>query len=84
MGSPTAIAQAIHTTEGNSAYDAACKKILSNKIILAWIMKSCLEEYRDLDVTEIAEKYIEAKEAEWQRYRASVSEWEIQEYLYRY
>ena len=32
----------------------------------------------------IAEKYIEAKEAEWQRYRASVSEWEIQEYLYRY
>ena len=31
----------------------------------------------------IAEKYIEAKEAEWQRYRASVSEWEIQEYLYR-
>ena len=55
MGSPTAIAQAIHTTEGNSAYDAACKKILSNKIILAWIMKSCLEEYRDLDVTEIAE-----------------------------
>lgn len=59
MDSPTAIAQAIHTTEGNSAYDAACKKILSNKIILAWIMKSCLEEYRDLDVTEIAEKYIE-------------------------
>ena len=59
MDSPTAIAQAIHTTEGNSAYDAACKKVLSNKIILAWIMKSCLEEYRDLDVTEIAEKYIE-------------------------
>lgn len=59
MDSPTAIAQALHTTEGNSAYDAACKKVLSNKIILAWIMKSCLEEYRDLDVTEIAEKYIE-------------------------
>lgn len=32
----------------------------------------------------IAGKYIAAKEAEWQRYRASVSEWEIQEYLYRY
>ena len=32
----------------------------------------------------LAEKYIAAKEAEWQKYRASVSEWEIQEYLYRY
>ncbi len=32
----------------------------------------------------LAGKYIAAKEAEWQAYRASVSEWEIQEYLYRY
>lgn len=32
----------------------------------------------------IAGNYIEAKDKEWQRYRASVSEWEIQEYLYRY
>lgn len=32
----------------------------------------------------IAEKYIAAKEEEWQRYRAHVSEWELQEYLYRY
>ena len=39
-----------------------------------------------LDVlgTHIAGKYIEAKEEEWQKYRAHVSEWEIQEYLYRY
>ncbi len=33
--------------------------MLSVKIILAWIMKSCLEEYRDCEVEEIAEKYIE-------------------------
>jgi len=32
----------------------------------------------------IAENYIAAKEEEWQKYRAHVSEWEIQEYLYRY
>ena len=32
----------------------------------------------------LAGKYIEAKEAEWHRYRSHVSEWEIQEYLYRY
>lgn len=32
----------------------------------------------------VAEKYIAAKEREWQQYRAQVTEWEIQEYLYRY
>lgn len=32
----------------------------------------------------VAENYIAAKENEWQKYRAHVSEWEIQEYLYRY
>ena len=32
----------------------------------------------------VAEKYIAAKEQEWQQYRAHVSEWEIQQYLYRY
>lgn len=42
-----------------TAYDAACKRLLANKVILAWIMKSCLEEYQDFDVNEIAEKYIE-------------------------
>lgn len=42
-----------------ASYDASCKRLLANKIILAWIMKSCLEEYRDFDVNEIAEKYIE-------------------------
>lgn len=32
----------------------------------------------------IAENYISAKESEWQRYRAYVSEWETQEYISRY
>ena len=32
----------------------------------------------------VAEKYIAAKEKEWQQYRAYVSQWEIGEYLYRY
>ena len=55
----TPLAEDIHATDKNAQYDAACKKLLSEKIILAWIMKSCLEEYRDCDVKEIAEKYIE-------------------------
>ena len=55
----TPIADDIHATDQNAQYDAACKKLLSEKIILAWIMKSCLDEYRNCHVKEIAEKYIE-------------------------
>ena len=43
----------------NAAYDAACKRLLANKIILAWIMKSCIKEYNHLEVNEIADRYIE-------------------------
>ncbi len=32
----------------------------------------------------VTSKYITTKKAEWDRYRAQVSEWELQEYLYRY
>lgn len=39
----------------------ACKRVLSEKAILARIMKSCLEEYKDQDVNDIAEKYIEGQ-----------------------
>lgn len=53
------LAKNITAAGEKAAYDAACKQLLANKIILAWIMKSCLEEYTDCNVNEIAEKYIE-------------------------
>ena len=59
MNTDTTIAKNIRVADEKACYDAACKRLLSEKIILAWIMKNCLEEYRDCDVDEIAEKYIE-------------------------
>ncbi len=59
MNTDTTIAKNIRVADEKASYDAACKRLLSEKIILAWIMKNCLEEYRDYDVEEIAEKYIE-------------------------
>ncbi len=53
------ISQNIHIAGSNADYDAACKRLLSEKIILAWIMKNCLEEYKNHSVNDIAEKYIE-------------------------
>ena len=41
--------------------DAACKRLLANKSILAWILKDCVEEYRNCDIRDIVEKYIESE-----------------------
>ena len=57
----TTLAETIDTAGENAKYDAACKRLLSEKYILAWIMKSCLTEYQDCTVKEIAEKYVEGQ-----------------------
>ena len=59
MEAETPIAESIRAIDKNAQLDAACKQVLAIRIILAWIMKSCLEEFRDYDVNRIAEKYIE-------------------------
>ena len=61
MEEETTISQGLHVTDDSAGYDAACKRVLSEKPILARIMKSCLEEYKDCDVDDIAEKYIEGQ-----------------------
>ena len=53
------LAHAITQTEYDSSYDKAAKKLLTNKQILAQIMKNCVNEYSACSVDEIAEKYIE-------------------------
>lgn len=61
MSIDTTVAKNIRVAEEKARYDAACRKLLSEKSILAWIMKECLEEYRGCEVSEIVEKYIEGK-----------------------
>ena len=52
------VADALENNNLNKAYDEYCKKILSNKQILARIMKECVAEYRDIPVEKIP-SYIE-------------------------
>lgn len=59
MEAENVLAKNIFAAGDKAALDAACKRLLANKAILAWIMKSCMDEYRDCPVDEIAEKYIE-------------------------
>lgn len=59
MDSKTTMAQGLRVTGDSAGYDAACKRVLSKRAILARIMKACLAEYQDRNVNGIAEKCIE-------------------------
>lgn len=51
------------SVEGITAkYDASCKRILSDKYILAYIMQSCIPEFADSSINDIVHKYIEGVE----------------------
>lgn len=54
----TTLAESIRTMDLNARYDAACKRLLSEKILLAWIMKSCVEEFQHCGLDDIAGTYI--------------------------
>ena len=45
----------IALAKGKSQYDTYCKRILANKIILAWILKYVAEEFADMDISKIKE-----------------------------
>ncbi len=61
MADETTIAPGLHATDDSAGYDAACKRVLSEKAILARIMKACMDEYKNCDVNEIGAKYIEGQ-----------------------
>ena len=53
MRETTRIASAITKNENKKVYDEYCKRILSNKQILAYVMKGCIPEYEDTPLEEI-------------------------------
>ncbi|MBQ8924078.1 MAG: hypothetical protein IJ053_04715, partial [Lachnospiraceae bacterium] len=55
------LAKHIDTAGIMASYDKACKQVLANKIILAWIIKYSTKEYSDYSVFEIAENFIDGE-----------------------
>ena len=53
-------------------------------------MGEALEEFarsafaREVLGDHIYTKYLEAKEKEWKKFRAEVTDWEVEEYLYKF
>lgn len=54
----TLLANDIDATDGKAKYDAQVKKVLANKIILAWILKYTVREFFELSIS-VIEKCIE-------------------------
>ena len=53
------IAQTIDTAGDKTGYDAAAKKLVAQKAILAYILKGTIDELKDVTVEQIAEECIE-------------------------
>jgi len=54
----TVFADELKFHQGKQKYDAACKRTLSEKIFLAYILKECVAEYKDVSIEDIVEKYL--------------------------
>ena len=55
----TPLANDIDATDGKSKYDTQVKKVLANKVILAWILKYTMKELANVEISHI-EKCIES------------------------
>lgn len=55
----TTLSKAVRIAKNKASYDRACKRILAQKRILAWIMKECVTEFSDCSLEDIENKYIE-------------------------
>ena len=53
------IAKDIETTNQKAQYDSCVKKLLSEKIILAWILKECVEEFKPFSIKQIMQESFE-------------------------
>ncbi len=61
MAQKTLLAGQIDLADKKARLNNACKKLLANRMILAWIMKHTMEEFQEYDVREIAEHCIEGE-----------------------
>ena len=55
------ISKTIDTAEKEAQYDACVKRLLSEKIILAWILKECVSEFQQYTVSQIMTHCIEGE-----------------------
>ena len=58
---PSHLAQNMASSGLRVQYDQASKKVIADKYILAWILQTCVMEFKGVPIDEIREKYIEGE-----------------------
>lgn len=57
----TQLSREIENAQNQAMYDRYCKNLMANRMILAHILKECVEEFKDCDVKYIADNCIEGE-----------------------
>jgi hypothetical protein len=60
-GVETQLSREIENAQNQAMYDRYCKNLMANRMILAHILKECVEEFKDCDVKYIADNCIEGE-----------------------
>lgn len=58
MNKTTILSKDIRLSEEKTKYDCAVKNLLADRMILAWILKTCAPEFSNAEIREIAFQYI--------------------------
>ena len=61
MTEQTGVAKTIDIADEEAQYDSCAKKLLSNRLILAWILKECVLEFKQFSISRIANHCIEGE-----------------------
>ena len=61
MEAENSISKTIDTAEQEAQYDTCVKRLLSEKIILAWILKECVNEFKQYAIPQIVKDCIEGE-----------------------
>ena len=61
MKEKTKLTTHLEQTSEKKLYDASCKRLLSNKMILAYILQGTVKEFEDAKIKDIANTYIEGQ-----------------------
>lgn len=61
MAEQTGLANNIDTAEQEAQYDTCAKNLLSNRMVLAWILKECVPEFKNISIVTIAKDCIDGE-----------------------
>ncbi len=61
MTPKTPLASGIDITANKAAYDTSCKLLLAEKHVLAWILRTCAEEFSDMDIDTIVKECLDCR-----------------------